>query len=149
MSDTLIAVLIGAAISIIPTVFISVFQFIGQNRQQEFQIKLERTKIYEASRKEALESFMYHLGAMVSDRLPPDKFTPANYFAAAKKACIYVSPDTAKLIETVNKLVDGNWNAQNHYTYLLDSNEFIALNQAISYELSVPINDGACRNNAK
>lgn len=139
MSDGLWGVIIGGLIGIIPSLVIVFVEAHKERKRQSFEIYLEHIRIYEASRKNALEDFAAHLGAMASSSLSSE-FVPDRYFASAKMASIYVSDDTAAKINEVNNAIADKWNLHSSRrsgsaSSLLSETEYTNLDRLIRAEL--------------
>lgn len=116
MNSVFIGTIIGGLIGVVPTIATVVMNYRNSKQQRTHEIRLKKIEIYESARRIALEDFMYYLGAMSSSSLPND-FSVAKCLSAAKRACMYVSSETAKHIEIAIGFVVEAWNHGNPTIY--------------------------------
>lgn len=103
MSDLMLGTIIGGIIGLIPSV-LSIVQTIYLTRSnRKLQLEMKRIELFYTNKRDALEQLMICLGQICcADHRPTCN---QDYFAAAKRAAIFVSKETADGIETVNRLL--------------------------------------------
>lgn len=140
MSENLYGVLIGGLIGVVPSIVLIILEIIRQRMQERHEMNLKKIEIYEIARKQAIQDFMYHLGALLSTHVTTG-LSIIEYNAAAKAVCIYVSNETQEIIERVNYVVHMAWtgntedNRRIRELLLTDSN-VVQLNMCMAIELN-------------
>lgn len=107
MSDTLLAVLLGGGIAILPNLVLVFMERWKQHSQQKHEIRMKQIELYEVPRQNAINGYMECLGLLMADFYHPDDLL--KYFAAYEKAALYVSKETRELMLYANCLVKATW----------------------------------------
>lgn len=109
MSDLLVGTIVGGLIGVVPSLVVVFVERSNLRSQQRHDINLKKIEIYEAAKRDALQSFMYYLGPMAA-LFPTTGISHVEYYASAQKACMYVSKSTASLIsEVTQRVLEGKY----------------------------------------
>lgn len=138
MLSTLISVIIGGIIALVPSIISA--RTAKENRLHELRMK--RIELYEAERIAALTEFLKCFGAMTSSELSQE-FDVDRYMAASQKAAAFVSPSTRAIIIEANEYVSKHWDRR------APENAQLQINMASAFfdELSKQFDIGNTGNN--
>ena len=134
MFQTLLAVLLGGVIGAIPTVISAVVSLKNSKADRIHQSQMKLIEIYAVAKRDALQDFMSNLGFISRTTVMTNPAMQA-YLASAKKACMFVSTETASTIETISRFVIDSTTPDSKTVSLQYDSTVINLNDEISREL--------------
>lgn len=133
MSDLMLGTIIGGIIGLVPSV-LSIIQTIYVTRSNRLlQLEMKRIELFYTNKRDALEQLMVCLGQIC---YPAHRQTcDQDYFAAAKRASVFVSKETADGIEAVNRLLNDIFCGRSGPVPFNEDPSVLALNNLIRVEL--------------
>ena len=142
MSETLIGIIIGGCIGLIPSILTVVLEFCKTRAQRRHELRMQRIELIDKSRIEALLEYSRQLGALLGDELN-DELTFANYNAALQRASVFAAADTRAAMQAVHPLVLAAWNngTSGNEEPLSSRDEFKRLNECLHREIYSPFED--------
>lgn len=136
--------LIGAAIGSLAGVIPSILTYRSEikrfKKRLQFDERMVYVKIYEESRKQALEDYLNLLGAMGATSLSGKEHFLDNYLAAYMKASLYLPDDVVAEINSLNPRIAERWTSDNERTIDFISDEsYLKINRLIHNVLLLPV----------
>lgn len=108
MNDTLLGIIIGGAIAIIPNVLTLLADFRKEKLRHTHELRIRRLDLVDAPRMDALREFADQLGALYADNLS-DIHHIDLFLASMQKASLYVTPETIGAMHAAEKIVMQSW----------------------------------------
>lgn len=142
MSDTLIGIIIGGCIGVIPSLLTVFLELIKTRTQRKHELRMRRIELIDSPRIEALLEYSRQLGALLGDELS-EELTFANYNAAFQRASVFAAPDTRSAMQAVNPLLIKAWRdgTSSESLDLVSLPEFCTLNDCLHREIYSPFAD--------
>ena len=107
MSETLLGIIIGGAIGVVPTLVMVFVEVWKQRCQLKHELAMRRMDLIDKPRLEALREYCHQLGAACSPFNRASENSKENYLSALEKAVLYVSPATRdKMIEITPAILE-------------------------------------------
>ena len=108
MNDTILGVVLGAAIAAVPTIISAILDYKKQSARLAHEKDLHAMELFRTEKQVALAEYALQLGAMDSSSIQGD-FSIDRYLAASQKASIFVSDETRTLILKADEYAFGRW----------------------------------------
>lgn len=138
MSDTLLAVLIGGAIGVIPSLVIVMAEYWKMKKIQQHELMMKQFELYESNKISILVDYLERLGSLNAGSLSAN-FSFDSFYAAAEKAACFVSEDIRTMIFQANEFA-ASWKKG------FDHEEFKELQLAISNKIDKELKMGLLLN---
>nr|DAH94489.1 MAG TPA: hypothetical protein [Caudoviricetes sp.] len=111
MDSSLISVIIGGSIALVPTIINIGIDFVKQRQQFQREMILKQIDLVDKPRIEALREYAYQIGAFLSNAsIYGDDFSENKYIAAQARAAAFVSAKTLKAMNAAYPVIMAGWN---------------------------------------
>lgn len=122
MNDTLLGIIIGGAIGVVPTLVTLIINVWQERSRQKHAMCMSRIELFEKTRLEAIQTYAKMAGALMSDSYGTE-FGQDKYFSAYQNTCLFVSQKTRKAMLSFNDVLLVGWRDAG-YTNLTDSRDY-------------------------
>ena len=109
MSETLLGVLIGGAICVVPNLIIFFASVWNERKRQKFETRMVFLNIYEKDRQNAIREFNERFGSVAFGDIAPGDEGFDNFISSGHRAALYVSADTRDAIHATLRIALDGW----------------------------------------
>jgi hypothetical protein len=108
MSDTILAVIIGGGIGVIPNLVIILIERWKQHSQQKHELHMKQLELYNIPKRDAILCYMKSLGKVLSNSVHTGEIVD-DFFSYHEQAMLFVSDETRELMKELKALVANRW----------------------------------------
>lgn len=150
MSETLLGIIIGGAIGVVPTLVMVFVEVWKQRCQLKHELAVRRMELLDEPRIKALLEYSQQLGAICSPFSRGDEFSEERYLAALERLALYVPTETRKEMLAITPILLGELRrGVDKCDYTADKLRRIeALNESLRNEMRLTYDEAikpACR----
>lgn len=110
MTETLLGVIIGGSIAVIPALANILLEPYRQRKQFERELTLKQIDLVDTPKLENLREYAYQLGAYLANAgTDPKLFTRDRFAAAHARAAALVSPETLRAMNAAYPIIVASW----------------------------------------
>lgn len=110
MDNSLLSVIIGGCIALVPTIISVCVEPLRQRRQFQREMFLKQIDLVDKPRIEALREYAYQLGAFLAGYSLDNAFSENTFMAAQSRASAFVSPETLLAMNAAYPVIMAGWN---------------------------------------